>query len=805
MMLAKQYHSLAIEKKWQEFWEAEGIYRFDPHGEGPIYSIDTPPPTVSGSIHIGHVYSYTHAEIIARFRRMNGYRVFYPFGFDDNGLPTERLVEREQGHRAGDLEREDFNRLCLETTARYEARFKDLWQSLGFSVDWTLEYSTIGAEARRISQLSFLDLYRKGRAYQSQSPVLWCTECQTAIAQAEIETKEIETQFHSIIFQTTAGEAFRIATTRPELIPACAAILVHPADRKHRHLIGNMAVLPLLGSEVPILADDEVDPARGTGVVMCCTFGDQQDIIWWKKHRLPLKEMIDQNGIIKAGFEPYSGMRMPEARRAILADLREAGKLSHQESITHQVAHHERCGEPIEYLTSRQWFIRIMDEKERLIRAADEINWHPAFMKHRYLEWVQNLEWDWSISRQRYFGVPFPIWYCAECGEIITPEADELPLNPLTSKPSRPCSCGSTRFVPERDVMDTWATSSCTPFINAGWNGDETARYPILPMSLRPQAHEIIRTWAFYTIVKSLYHFERIPWQDIMISGYVMASPGEKISKSKGNAKTIPEELISAYSADVIRLWTSQARLGTDIYFTEEEVRNNQRLPIKLWNAARFTLGHLSDFPGVTALAYEPMDQWILAQSAAAQREMTRALEAFEVSQARMILERFFWNDFCDNYLEIVKERLYKPELRGEGARRSAQQALYITLLNLLKLFAIYMPHLTEEIYQCYYRNYEGWNSLHRMDWNRYAAWDCPAEICSGGAAFIAIAAQVRKYKSEQNLSLGSGLAHLNISISPDILAFLKQAAEDLKAVTRAEELSFTPSKDGLAIEVTAG
>lgn len=804
-MLAKQYSGVLAEKKWQDFWEAEGIYRFDPDGEGPVYSIDTPPPTVSGSIHIGHVYSYTHAEMIARFWRMKGHRVFYPFGFDDNGLPTERLVEREQGVKAADLEREEFTRRCLQTTAGYEAKFKDLWQSLGFSVDWTLEYSTIGVESQRISQLSFLDLYRKGKAYQSQSPVLWCTECQTAIAQAEVETKEVETQFHYITFPTTAGEDLLIATTRPELIPACVAVLIRPDDAGRRHLIGQKAILPLFKREVPILADEEVDPTKGSGAVMCCTFGDQQDIIWWKKHHLPLNEMIDEHGMIKAGFEPYSGMGLLDAREAICNDLQAAGYLQKQEMLHHQVAHHERCGHPIEYRTSRQWFIRIMDAKDRLIQAADEVNWYPAYMKYRYLEWVQNLEWDWSISRQRYFGVPFPIWYCADCGAILTAEASELPVNPLKSQPTRACACGSTHFIPEKDVMDTWATSSCTPFINAGWKCDAEFRFPILPMSLRPQAHEIIRTWAFYTIVKSLYHCNQIPWKDIMISGYVMASPGEKISKSKGNAQNTPEELIATYSADVIRLWTSQAKLGTDIYFLEEEVKNNQRLPIKLWNAARFVLSHLADFPGITELAYEPMDQWILAQLAETHAEMTRALEAYEVSQARAILERFFWNDFCDNYLEIVKERLYKPELRGDDARRSAQQTLYITLLNLLKMFAIYMPHMTEEIFQCYYREREGWISIHRMDWNCYTIWDYPAEIHTGGAAFIEIATQVRRFKSEQSLSLGAELAGLQVGVLADSLGFLQRAVGDLTAVTRARQLSLIPTTDGISIEVTIG
>lgn len=803
-MLAKKYDFLESEKKWQRYWEEEGIFRFDPAGEGPIYSIDTPPPTVSGSIHIGHIYSYTHAEIIARYQRMKGQRVFYPFGFDDNGLPTERLVEREAGIKAAALPREEFQQLCLATTARYEAQFKELWQSLGFSVDWDLKYSTIDENSMRISQLSFLDLYKKGKIYQNQNPVLWCTECQTAIAQAEIESKELETYFNYLIFHTTSGEELTIATTRPELLPACVAILIHPADERYSQLIGAHAIVPLTGEEIPIIGDEEVDIEKGSGIVMCCTFGDQQDIIWWRRHQLPLKEMIDAGGRILAGFGKYSGLELKTARAAILTDLETAGRLLKKAKMVHQVACHERCGKPIEYLTSRQWFIRIIDEKERLLKAADEITWHPEYMKHRYQEWVNNLEWDWSISRQRYFGIPFPLWYCAECGEIILAEAEDLPINPLKDNPRGTCSqCGSRKFIPEKDVMDTWATSSVTPLINARWNGKD-CQYPLLPMSLRPQAHEIIRTWAFYTIAKSLFHFGQIPWKDIMISGFVMAKAGEKISKSKSNSTMAPEELISRYSADVIRLWTSQAKLGTDIFFVEDEVRNNQRLPIKLWNAARFVLGHLDDLDWQSITTYEdtcgdqsledqgfePMDEWLLHKLMQTHADMTRSLETFEISQARMTLDKFFWNDFCDNYLEIIKERLYKPEIRGEKNRRSAQRCLYIAFLNILKMYAIFMPHLTEEIYQDYFKDPEGLASIHRLNWNRYTRFNLAANALTGGEEFIELATQIRRYKSEQGISLGAELKDIELCCTEENLPFLKKAAADLKAVLRAEKLT---------------
>lgn len=794
-MLSKKYQPREIEAKWQRFWANEKIYKFNLEGSEPIFSIDTPPPTVSGAMHIGHIYSYTHPEIIARFWRMRGYRVFYPFGFDDNGLPTEKLVEREFGLKATELERKDFVQLCLETTEKYEETFKKLWQSLGFSVDWELAYSTISKKVQKISQLSFLELFTQGKIYQSKSPTLWCNQCQTSIAQAETEVKEVETKFNYLTFNTSTSEKLTIATTRPELLAACVAILVHPDDQRYQHLIDKKATIPLFGDQIPIISDGDVDMAKGSGVVMCCTFGDQQDVLWWKRHNLPLKEIFNDQGQLKAGTK-YAHMTVLEARQAILADLKSSGELVKEEILSHQVAHHERCGHPIEFRNSQQWFIKILAEKERFLQAAEEINWYPSYMKFRYLEWVRNLAWDWCISRQRYFGVPFPVWYCATCGTPQLADPCQLPVNPLTDRPLTPCKCGSNDFIPDNDVMDTWATSSVTPEINAGWNGGQEFRYPLLPMSLRVQAHEIIRTWTFYTIVKSLYHFNQIPWENIMISGYVMASKGEKISKSKGNAQYTPEELIAKYSADVVRLWTSQAKLGTDIYFLESEIENQQRLPIKLWNASRFVLSHLEDYTPSQEADFELMDLWILDQLEKTHQKVTQELEGYEISQALTILERFFWHDFCDNYLEIVKERLYKPEIRGERQRLSGQQTLYLVLLNILKMYAIFIPHMTEEIYQSYYRAQEEVKSIHLLPWDHETKMSLPDEMVTSASDFIDIASQVRRYKSEERLSLKTELQKLIVFCSQSSLEFIKKSEADLKAVTRAKELELVLSED---------
>ncbi len=786
-MLPAKYDFQKSEKRWQEYWEKEGIFKFDRAGEGPLYSIDTPPPTVSGAMHIGHIYSYTQIEIIARFWRMKGYRVFFPFGFDDNGLATERLVEKKKGIKAGNFKREDFRKLCLELTEEYEEKFKKLWQSVGFSVDWSLEYSTINSQARYISQLSFLDLYHKGRIYREKTPVLWCGNCQTSIAQAELDLKEEETLFNYLGFKTNSGEDLLIATTRPELLPACVAILIHPADQKNAHLIGKKAIVPLFRREVPILGDQAVDREIGSGIVMCCTFGDQQDIKWWRKYKLPLNEIIDREGKVKKAIAYIGGLKLASARKKILEELELRGFLFKQEALKHQLACHERCDFPVEFISSEQWYIKIMDQKKELWQAGEEINWHPVYMKHRYQQWVANLQWDWCISRQRFFGVPFPVWYCKECGQVLLADQKQLPVNPLEDKPLQPCRCGSTAFTAESDVMDTWATSSLTPLINAGWQGGKELLNPLLPMNLRPQAHDIIRTWTFYTIVKILYHFKELPWQDIMISGFVLAGKKQKLSKSKGNTGKTPQELISKYSADVIRLWAGSANLGADIFFSEAGIRDNQKLPIKLWNAARFSLQHLQGLSCFAPIDFACIDRWIIQRTQQSQQKVTAYLERFEISQAREELAHLFWSDFCDNYLEIIKERLYQPEVRGKEARLSAQQTLYIVLLNILKMYAVFIPHLTEEIYQDYYRSREGIRSIHLLPWGFAPESSVEEGINEVGVDFIKLLGQIRKFKTERGLSLGQELRKILIDYPENNYHIFARTLADLKAVSRTK------------------
>lgn len=744
-MLDKKYNAEEKEKKWLDYWKENKIYEFKRNGK-EVYSIDTPPPTVNGKIHIGHIFSYTQTEMLARYKRLRGYNIFYPFGFDDNGLPSERLVEKEQGKRAHEIGREEFSKLCYETTDKYEANFQELFSKMGVSTDWDIHYKTVSPSTIKISQASFLDLKEKGHCYHKESPALWCNECLTSIAQAELETKTIKTTFNYVNFKTVEDdEEFTIATTRPELLPAIVCVFVNPEDEKHKHLIGKTAHIPVIDVDVPIMADEKVAIDKGTGVVMCCTFGDQTDIEWWKKYNLPLKYIFSDNGRIIDSVPRYGGLKIKEARKQIVEDLQAGGYIVKIEELEHEVQTHERCGKEVEYSVMKQWFIDIMNHKEDFIKIGNEINWHPAYMHSRYDEWVNNVAWDWCISRQRYFGVPFPVWYCKECGEPVFANIEDLPVNPLVDKPKiEKChKCNCTEFIPETDVMDTWATSSITPLINMKHGEKENYEDILKPMSLRTNASEIIRTWDFYTIVKSFYHFGQRPWDNVMISGFVMANKGEKISKSKGNSKHEPMELIKQYSADVIRYWAGTGRLGTDIVFSEETLLRGKKLVNKIWNVSKFIEMHLSDYQDKEFKDFEYIDKWILGRFQEMEKQFIDYLEEYEVGLALNVLEKFFW-EFCDNYIEIVKHRLYRPEEFGDTPRYSGQKTVYTLLFKLLQDFSIYFPFITEEIFQELYHSHPSIHNTEIIPLN----FDFEKEIELGNQ-IIEIISQARRSKNK--------------------------------------------------------
>lgn len=778
--MEKNYNFHEIERKMQKFWEEEQIYKFDRERAGEIYSVDTPPPTVNGSLHIGHIFSYVQAEIIARFRRMQGYNVFYPFGFDDNGLPTERLVEKETGVKAKDLPRGEFIQKCAASVEKYEAEFKELWKSLGFSVDWSLEYRTINPEVLKISQELFLRLVQNGKAYTKSSPVLWCTECRTSIAQAELETADLDSVFCYLPFKTNE-DIIPVATTRPELLYGCVCLFVNPSDERYAHYIGSKAVVPLYGYEIPVLADDEVDMDKGTGAVMCATFGDSTDAEWYGKYNLPYRKIILPDGKIAEEVPFISGLTIAAARTKIIQLLDENALIIKTEKITHAVAVHERCGKATEIIPSRQWYIDILSEKDRFKSVAEEINWYPLNMKARYLAWVENLKWDWCISRQRYFGVPFPVWYCKNCGKAVFPEIERLPVNPLECEYGGLCGCGSGEFIPESAVFDTWATSSVTPQIN------ERSGIRLAPMSMRTHAHDIIRTWTFYSIVRSLYHTGNIPWKDLMISGFVLAKKGEKIGKSKSNSDLSPANLININSADVLRYWSANSKLGTDTFFDAGELSAAKRFITKLWNASKFAISHLQDVDYSAECKILPVDCWIMERTNEVVIKASDFLRRYEIGLARHEIDELFWKDFCDYYIEIVKDRLYKPEIHGEKEKRGAQYALYYATLNILKLYSIYIPHITDYIYREFFMNFEGEKSIHLLKW---ITPEVPAaDLLLFGEKIKEVIADVRRYKSQNKLSMKDRMDRLEITVDPKYRDRIALSEKDLKACSNADEI----------------
>ena len=795
-MLDKKYNAEEKEKKWLDYWKENKIYEFKRNGK-EVYSIDTPPPTVNGKIHIGHIFSYTQTEMLARYKRLRGYNIFYPFGFDDNGLPSERLVEKEQGKRAHEIGREKFLKICYETTDKYEANFKELFSKMGVSTDWNIHYKTVAPSTIKISQASFLDLIEKGHCYHKESPALWCNECLTSIAQAELETKTIKTTFNYINFKTVEdNEEFTIATTRPELLPAIVCVFVNPEDEKRKHLIGKTAHIPVIDVEVPIMADEKVAQDKGTGVVMCCTFGDQTDIEWWKKYNLPLKYIFTENGRIIDTVPNYGGLKIKEARKKIIEDLQAGGYVVKVEELEHEVQTHERCGREVEYAVMKQWFIDIMSHKEDFIKIGNEINWHPSYMHSRYDEWVNNIAWDWCISRQRYFGVPFPVWYCKDCGEPIFARKEDLPVNPLVDMPKvKKCSnCGCEEFIPDTDIMDTWATSSITPLINMRYGEKENFEDILKPMSLRTNASEIIRTWDFYTIVKSFYHFGQRPWDNVMISGFVMAGKGEKISKSKGNSKHEPMDLIKQYSADVIRYWAGTGRLGTDIIFSEETLLRGKKLINKIWNVSKFIEMHLTDYQDKEFDKFEYIDKWILGRFQEMEKQFIDYLEQYEVGLALNILEKFFW-EFCDNYIEIVKHRLYRPEEFGDIARYSGQKTVYILLYKLLQDFSIFFPFITEEIFQELYHSNP---SIHTtvitpLEYNFKKEIDLGNQI-------VDIISQARGVKTNNNVSLKTPIKNLSIGVNKELKNAIDESIKDFKATLFIENIQMEVIDDNYEV-----
>ncbi len=788
-MITANYNPKEAEARIQKFWEEKKIFKFDPKSKKPVFSIDTPPPTVSGSMHLGHAFSYSQMDFVARFWRIRGYEIFYPFGTDDNGLPTERLVEKLKNVKASKMERKQFVKICLQTLKEITPAFIADWKRIGISADWSLSYTTINEHCQRISQKSFIDLYRIGKVYRKESPYIWCPSCETAIAQIELQDEELESAFNDVIFKLEDGGEILISTTRPELLPACVAIFVNPEDSRHKNLVGKRALVSLFNYPVPIMSDPRVDPQKGTGIVMCCTFGDQTDIEWFKAYSLSMKIAITKDGRMNELAGKYKGMKIHEARSAIIKDLKNAGLLKSSKKITHMVNVHDRCGTEIEILNTKQWFVRYLDLKGELLAAGRKFKWHPEFMRNRYDNWARGLQWDWCISMQRYFGIPFPLWYCKKCGKVMLADERSLPVDPLQDKPKAKCPCGVAEFEPEKDVFNTWATSALTPQIAVQLVKNEKIRQKLYPMDLRPQAHDIITFWLFNTVVKALLHTKKVPWKNAMISGWALDPHGRKMSKSKGNIIE-PHDVLEKYSADALRFWAAGAKLGQDLPYQEKDLATAQKLITKLWNAARLVHGA---FSCRRPKSLKPADAWLLSKLNKLVADCTEGFENYDYATAKSKAEYFFWHVYCDNYLEIIKYRLYK------GADASLQWTLYYSFLTLLKLFAPITSFITEELYQKFFRKTENEISVHISNWPEVDISLIDKDAENSGDSAVAIISALRNWKHENKLPLNAELKEVVLELSKKDKDLLEPFLDDIVQTSKTKKLVF--GKANLQVE----
>jgi valyl-tRNA synthetase len=865
-----------LERKWADRWARSGVYRFDrTRSRVEVFSIDTPPPTVSGSLHLGHAFSYTQTDVIARFQRMRGRAVFYPMGWDDNGLPTERRVQQHFGVRCDPslpykpafeppvwpsrqpiaVSRPNFVELCSQLTMHDEQAFEALFRRLGLSVDWSLTYATIGEQARRASQRAFLRLLGKGLAYQADAPTLWEVDFHTALAQAELEDREVQGTSYRVRF-TEEQLALEVDTTRPELLPACVALVVHPDDDRFQALLGRTVRTPLFGASVPVLAHRLADPGKGTGIAMLCTFGDPTDLIWWRELGLGMRPVLDRDGTIRpvtwgwGGFEcddpavaqrahdELAGLPVPRARERVAAMLRQAGALAAPPApITQTVKFYEHGSQPVEILTSRQWFMRTVDLRAALLARGSELSWHPARMRDRFQGWVEGLSADWCISRQRFFGVPFPLWFpvtgdgTVDHDHPLLPDESQLPVDPSTDVPAgyTPNDRGRPGgFVGAPDVMDTWATSALTPEIAGGWVDDPDLFARVFPMDLRPQGHDIIRTWLFYSVARAHVEHDTLPWAHAVIAGWVIDPSRRKLAKSRGNVRAptarrsslpgahaagLPQveradlrrgystgvsDILERFGADAVRYWAASKRAGVDTTFDEGQLRVGRRLATKLLHAVRFVVSLEGPEAGA---ATQSLDQAMLAGLAGVVDEATVAFEAYEPARALDAVEAFFWT-FCDDYLELVKGRAYgEAEPAGQA---SAIHALRLALGTQLRLLAPVLPFVTEEVWS-WWRS----GSVHRAPWpeggplRAAAGVERPSPLALEAAA--AVLAEVRRAKTLAKRSLRAPVDRVEVVDQPQRLAVLTGAAGDLCRAGHIADLTIAGPGDSLAVKVELG
>jgi valyl-tRNA synthetase len=799
--MPKDYNFTEIERKWQQKWEEMAIYHYDWNDKVRVpFSIDTPPPYPSGELHMGNVLNWTYFDMVARYKRMQGFNVLFPQGWDCHGLGIEIQVEKARNIRKRDVPPDQFRAWCIELVEKYIAMMKEGILKMGASIDWTTEYKTMDPDYWRRTQLSFVLLHKKGYMYRGTHPVNWCPRDETAIADAEVDHIKKEGFLHYIRFNLEgSSEYLLIATSRPEFIPACVAVEVNPKDERYNKYIGRKISVPLMNREVTIIGEESVDPCFGTGVVQICTYGDKEDVKTVIKHKLPVIRLLTTNGQISEAGCKYAGLYVNQARAAIVADLTAAGLLEKTEKIQQEVGVCDRCKAQVEILEVKQWFMKTLPLSAAVEKNANEIPWYPDYMKNRLIDWTRALDWDWVVSRQRLFATPIPVWYCKSCGEVIVAQESWVPIDPRMEKPKvdKCPRCGGTEFTGETDVLDTWMDSSITCAVHAGWP-DRADWKHLFPASMHPSGTDIIRTWAYYLMVRHLALFDQRPFNSVLINGMVLGADGRKMSKSLKNYAAAPE-VLNKSGADATRQWAAGGgATGSDIPFRAQDVEYGRRFLVKLWNVAGFASNLLADYkPQEKAdMELELLDKWILSKTEKLTQKVTEAFEKCQFNIAVEEIRNFTWHVFCDYYVEAVKDRLYKSEVYGAANRAAAQYTLYEVLYRMLQLLAPVTPHLTEEIYQYIYLDAKGFKSIQVSPWPKVnpALIDETAE--KDGDLIAAIMSEARRDKAEKKLPLNAPIKNLTIYAgNAETAVIIRQGCVDIAATLKADNIKVLAEK----------
>ncbi len=782
-----QYDWRVSEPKWQSKWKEWEIYRYDPDSPKEVFSIDNPPRFASGTLHLGHAYGYTVIDFAARYKRLRGYNIFFPLCFDVNGTPVEVRVEKVKGIRASEVPRQEFVRMCSEFAEMYIGEMTKQFELLGESMDPSIYYQTDAEYYRRVTQVSFLRMFEKGLVYKGHFPVNWCTRCGTALADAEVEYEHRSTKLNYIKFHDAdTGEEVPIATTRPELLCTCLLVAVHPDDKSKAALIDRELVTPVFSRRVKVIADPKVDPDFGTGTVMICSIGDKDDLEWIMKYGLPLEKGIDEGGRMTSIAGEFEGMVVAEARKAIIEEMKATGSLIRQEDTDQNVGECWRCRTPVEFLKVPQWFIKSVEFKQRVLDMVDRIEWNPEFMKIRVQDWVNSLAWDWVVSRQRYFATAIPLWECEDCGEVLLANEDACYVDPTSTPPPKEnCEKCGGHFVGSQDVFDTWMDSSISPLFNCGWTRDEERFKKLFPMTLRPQSHDIIRTWAYYTILREMLLVEEKPWDEVMIHGFIMAPDGRPMHTSSGNVID-PMPLLEKYGSDAMRYYASSCALGMDHSFKEQELVRGNRLATKTWNLMRLVGAACKEKPSRPAELH-PIDQWVLSRFGELVRVVEGYNESYQFDRSMAAVEDFLWHEFADHYVELVKNRAYGES--GEAAR----YALYTVGLGLLKMISVFLPHVSEDAYQEQFRRFEEPVSIHVSEWPSAPDRD---EATERKGAFVRdIVAGVRAWKAARKMSLNSEISRVEI-VGQGVTELVRGSEEDIRSTLKVKELELMAEVD---------